>query len=117
MVACDDDRIFPSKIDPLVGWARIRSYIDYAQSRCTRSNFDSLPEARQLRDDARILSQQSRSVRLVYTQFVGWARMKCHFDYILSRCTQGSFIFCHKHGKSATMLAFAPYKFDLFVWF
>jgi hypothetical protein len=37
--------------------------------------------------------QQNRSVRLVYTQFVGWARMKSYLDYILSRCTQGSFIF------------------------
>jgi hypothetical protein len=38
------------------------------------------------------LFQQNRSVRLVNTQFVGWARMKSHLDYILSRCTQGSFI-------------------------
>jgi hypothetical protein len=41
----------------------------------------------------RHLFQQNRSVRLVYTQSVGWARMKRHLDYILSRCTQGSFIF------------------------
>jgi hypothetical protein len=41
----------------------------------------------------RHLFQQNRSVRLVYTQFVRWARMKSYLDYILSRCTQGSFIF------------------------
>jgi hypothetical protein len=39
------------------------------------------------------LFQQSRSVRLFYTQFVGWARVKSYLDYILSRCTQGSFVF------------------------
>jgi hypothetical protein len=40
----------------------------------------------------RHLFQQNRSIRLVYTQYVGWARMKSHLDYILSHCTQGSFI-------------------------
>jgi hypothetical protein len=43
--------------------------------------------------------------------------MKSYFDYILSRCTQGSFVFCHKHGKPVVMLAFAPNKFNPFVWF
>jgi hypothetical protein len=38
------------------------------------------------------LFQQNRSIRLVYTQSVGWARMNCPLDYILSHCTQGSFV-------------------------
>jgi hypothetical protein len=36
--------------------------------------------------------------------------MRSDFDYIQSRCTRGSFIFCHKHGSLATMLAFIPNK-------
>jgi hypothetical protein len=43
--------------------------------------------------------------------------MRSYFDYIQSRCTWGSFIFCHKHGSLAMMLAFIPNKFDLFDWF
>jgi hypothetical protein len=69
MVVFDDERIFPNKIDPF-DWficTRIRSYFDYTQSRRTQGNFDSLLEARQLRGDARVLSQQIRSARLFYT--------------------------------------------------
>jgi hypothetical protein len=43
--------------------------------------------------------------------------MRSHFDYIQSRCTRGSFIFCHKHGSLAMLLAFIPNKFDQFDWF
>jgi hypothetical protein len=43
--------------------------------------------------------------------------MKSYLDYILSRCTQGSFIFFHKHGRPAAMPAFAPNKFDPSVGF
>jgi hypothetical protein len=43
--------------------------------------------------------------------------MRSYFDYIQSRCTQGSFGFCHKHGSLTTMLAFIPNKFDPFDWF
>jgi hypothetical protein len=43
--------------------------------------------------------------------------MRSYFDYIQSCCTRGSFIFCHKHGSLATMLAFIPNKFDPFNWF
>jgi hypothetical protein len=68
-------------------------------------------------DKGRSYSNKDRSVQLVYTQFVGWARMKSYFDYILSRCTQGSFIFCQKHGRPAAMPAPAPNKFDPFVRF
>jgi hypothetical protein len=63
------------------------------------------------------LSQQNQSVRLVYTQFVGWARMKSYLNYILSRCTQGSFIFCLTHGRPAAMPAFAPNEFDPLIRF
>jgi hypothetical protein len=42
--------------------------------------------------------------------------MRSYFDYIQSRCTQGSFVFCHKHGSLATMLVFIPNKFDPFDW-
>jgi hypothetical protein len=38
--------------------------------------------------------------------------MMSYFNYILSRCTQGSFIFCQKHDRPAAMPAFAPNKFD-----
>jgi hypothetical protein len=58
------------------------------------------------------LFQQNRSIRLVYSQLVGWARMKSYLDYILSHCTQGSFIFCHKNGRPVVMPAFAPNEFD-----
>jgi hypothetical protein len=43
--------------------------------------------------------------------------MRSYFDYIQSCCTRGSFIFCHKHGSLAAMLAFIPNKFDPFDWF
>jgi hypothetical protein len=43
--------------------------------------------------------------------------MRSYFDYIQSRCTRGSFIFCHKHGNLAMMFAFIPNKFDPFDWF
>jgi hypothetical protein len=43
--------------------------------------------------------------------------MRSYFDYIQSRCTRGSFIFCHKHGSLGAMLAFIPNKFDPFDWF
>jgi hypothetical protein len=39
--------------------------------------------------------------------------MKSYFDYIQSRFTRGSFIFCHKHSSLATMLAFFPNWLDL----
>jgi hypothetical protein len=38
------------------------------------------------------LLQQNRSVRLVYTHYVGKARMKSYLDYILSGRNQGSFV-------------------------
>jgi hypothetical protein len=63
------------------------------------------------------LFQQNRSVRLVYTQFVGWARVKSYLDYILSRCTQDGFVFCLKHGRPAVMPAIAPNGFDPLVEF
>jgi hypothetical protein len=63
------------------------------------------------------LSQQNRFVRLVYTQFVGWARMMSCLDYILSRCTQGSFILCLTHSRPAAMPAFAPNEFDPLIRF
>jgi hypothetical protein len=43
--------------------------------------------------------------------------MKSYLDYILSRCTQGSFIFCHKYGRPAAMPAIAPNEFDPLVGF
>jgi hypothetical protein len=43
--------------------------------------------------------------------------MRSYFDYIQSCCTQGSFVFCNKHGSLAAMLAFIPNKFDPFDWF
>jgi hypothetical protein len=43
--------------------------------------------------------------------------MKSHLNYILSHGTQGSFSFRQKHGRPAAMPAFAPNKFDPFVWF
>jgi hypothetical protein len=43
--------------------------------------------------------------------------MRSYFDYIQSRCTRGSFVFYHKHGSLAAMLAFTPNKFDPFDWF
>jgi hypothetical protein len=43
--------------------------------------------------------------------------VKSYLDYILSRCTQDSFIFCLKHGRPAVMPAFAPNGFDPLVGF
>jgi hypothetical protein len=63
------------------------------------------------------LSQQNRSFRLVYTKFVGWARMKSYLDYIPSRCTQGSFVVCLTHGRPTVMPAFATNEFDPLIWF
>jgi hypothetical protein len=39
--------------------------------------------------------------------------MRSYFDYTQSRCTRGSFVFCHKHSSLATMLAFFPNRLDL----
>jgi hypothetical protein len=39
--------------------------------------------------------------------------MMSNLDYTQSRCTRGSFIFCHKHGSLATMVAFFPNWLDL----
>jgi hypothetical protein len=39
--------------------------------------------------------------------------MTSNLDYIQSPCTRGSFIFCHKHGSLAMMLAFFPNWLDL----
>jgi hypothetical protein len=38
--------------------------------------------------------------------------MRSDLDYTQSRCTQSSFIFCHKHGSLAMMLAFFPNWLD-----
>jgi hypothetical protein len=43
------------------------SYFDYILSRCTQGSFSFLPKARQTRGDARIRSQQVRSVHPVPT--------------------------------------------------
>jgi hypothetical protein len=43
--------------------------------------------------------------------------VKSDLDYILSHGTQGSFVFLQKHGRPTVMPAFAPDKFDPFVWF
>jgi hypothetical protein len=66
---------------------------------------------------APFLPSTNRSVRLVYTQFVGWARMKSYLDCILSRCTQDSFVFRLKHGRPMAMPAFAPNGFNPLVGF
>jgi hypothetical protein len=42
--------------------------------------------------------------------------MRSYFNYIQSRCTRGSFVFCHKHGSLVMTLVFIPNKFNPFDW-
>jgi hypothetical protein len=62
-----------------------------------------------------VFIQLIRYVRLVYTQFVGWARMRSEFDYTQSRCTRGSFVFfAISTAVSRRCSRLFPRKFDPF---